>query len=67
LKSVSEIISLSYLAKHYFKKSRQWLNHRINGNIVNGKPAKFTSEQLATLNQALKDISKKIGSVSVVH
>lgn len=65
MESVSEIISLSYIARHYFNKSRQWLNHRINGNIVNGKPAKFTPDQINTLNLALKDISKKIGSLHV--
>ena len=67
LEDISDIISLSYLAKRYFNKSRQWLNQRINENIVNGKPAKFTPEQIAILNGALKDIGKKIGSLNVVY
>ena len=66
LGQVSEIISLSYIARTYFKKSRQWLNQRINGGIVNGKPAKFTDEQLVIFNNALRDISQKIGSVNLV-
>jgi hypothetical protein len=66
LGEVSEVLSLSYIARTYFKKSRQWLNQRINGGIVNGKPAKFTDEQLVIFNNALRDISKKIGSVNLV-
>ena len=62
-----DIISLSYLAKRYFNKSRSWLYQRMNGNIVNGKPARFTSDELATLNRALKDISEKLGSLSVSY
>lgn len=67
LEDISEVVSLSYIARHYFKKSRQWLMQRINGYTVNGKKAKFTSEQLHILNNALQDISKRIGSVNVVH
>ena len=62
---VKEILSLSYIAKNYFNKSRQWLNQRINGSIVNGKPAKFTDDQLRVFNNALHDISKKISSVNI--
>ena len=65
LGEVSEMLSLSYIARNYFSKSRQWLNHRLNANIINGKPAKFTKEQLTTLHNALQDISKKIGSVNI--
>lgn len=67
LEDISDMISLSYLARHYFNKSRQWLNQRMNENIVNGKPARFTPEQINILNNALKDISHKIGSLNVVY
>ena len=66
LGEVAEIVSLAYIARTYFNKSRHWLHHRINGNIVNGKPAKFTDEQLVIFNNALRDISNKIGSVKLV-
>ncbi len=65
LLEVAEIVSLSYIAKNYFQKTRQWLYQKLNGNIVNGKPAKFTSDEINTLNHALKDISKKIGSIAI--
>ena len=50
LKSVLPAISLSYIAKTYFNKSRSWLNQRINGNTVNGMQAKFSQEELRTLD-----------------
>lgn len=67
LHAIADMINMSYIAKTYFGKSRQWLNHRVNGAVVNGKPAKFTADQVEKLNTALQDISKKIGSVSVHH
>lgn len=65
LENALPVLPLSYIAEHYFKKSRQWLYQRLNGNIVNGKPAQFTDEEINTLNTALQDISKKIGSLRV--
>ncbi len=65
LNDLLPVISISYIAKTYFNKSRQWFYQKLNGNIVNGKPAKFTEEEIKTLNLALKDISKKIGSIEV--
>lgn len=58
LKNILPAINLSYFAKQYFRKTPQWLYQRINGNEVNGHPAKFTSAELKTLRAALKDVSK---------
>ena len=58
-----EIIPFSYIAKNYFKKSKEWLYQRLNENIVNGKPAKFSENEIKTFNFALQDISKKILNV----
>ncbi|MBS9774578.1 MAG: DUF5053 domain-containing protein [Tenacibaculum sp.] len=66
LEGVTEILPLSYIAKTYFKKSRGWLHQRLNEYNVNGKPAKFTDEEINIFNNALKDISNKIGSISIV-
>ena len=64
LADVTEIVSISYIAKKYFNKSRAWLAQRINGNIVNGKPAQFSSDELKTLKTALEDISLKMQDAS---
>jgi len=55
-----EIIPFSYIAKNYFKKSKEWLYQRLNENIVNGKPARFSENEIKTFNFALHDISKRI-------
>ena len=65
LENVIDILPLSYISKRYFNKTRQWLYQRINGNLVNGKLAKFTEPEIETFNYALQDISKRIGSVAI--
>lgn len=54
------VLSLSYIAQHYFQKDRSWLAQRINGNIVNGKPSAFTESELEILKFALNDIKNKL-------
>jgi len=63
---VSEIVSMSYIAKTYFNKTKSWLSQRINELNVNGKPAQFTPEELEILNAAFQDISKKTGAFRVL-
>ena len=65
MKEVIPAISLVYIAKTYFDKTDAWLYQRINGNIVNGKPAAFTPKEMETMKFALNDLSNKLGSLSV--
>jgi len=65
MQDVIPAISLVYIAKTYFNKTDAWLYQRINGNVVNGKPAKFTKEEMDIFKSALNDLSRKIGSLSV--
>ncbi|MDO5510230.1 MAG: DUF5053 domain-containing protein [Weeksellaceae bacterium] len=65
LRDILPIISVAYIAKTYFGKSKEWFYQRLNGNLVNGKPAEFAKDELTTLQAALQDIAKKIGSASV--
>jgi hypothetical protein len=62
---VAEIVSLSYISEKYFKRTRNWLYQKVNGNKVNGKPAQFTKNEINTLNFAIQDISKKLGSTVI--
>lgn len=62
LEEVLPIISVSYLAKNYFKKTPQWFYQRLNGNSVNGKEAHFTHNELETLSVALKEIGQKLST-----
>lgn len=57
-------ISLATIAKDYFGKSKTWLYHKLNCDVVNGQQYKFTQEEIEILSQALDDISAKIKEVS---
>ena len=61
-----EILPLSYIAKHYFHKSRAWLYQRLNGLEVKGRTYALNDEQKKIFNLACQDISKRIGSVCLV-
>ena len=43
MEAILPMISVSYLAKHYFGRSSSWLYQRINGNDVLVNPPKFTA------------------------
>lgn len=65
LDKVLDFASMSYIAEHYFGKSRQWLYQRINGNLINGKPADFTPEELKTLSFALSELGDVMKDISL--
>ncbi len=64
LGEITDMVSMAYIAKTYFKKSRSWLAHKLNGNIVNGKPSQFAEEELKTLRFALNDMASKLRVMS---
>lgn len=64
LDGVMTFASMSYIAEHYFGKSRQWLYQRINGNLINGKPADFTADELKTLSLALSELGDAMKKAS---
>lgn len=66
LKEVSEIVSMKYIAEHYFNKSAAWLSQRINGTSVRGQVYGLKEKDIETLNYALHDIGKKLGSFTLV-
>ncbi|OJV86103.1 MAG: hypothetical protein BGO34_19610 [Bacteroidia bacterium 44-10] len=65
LGEIVQFVSMSYIAKNYFNKTKSWLSQRINGNEVNGKPAQFTPEEIDTLNGAISDLSHKLAEFRV--
>ena len=65
LSEITDMVSMAYIAKAYFGKSRSWLAHKMNGNIVNGKTSQFSPDELAILRTALQDMSKKFGALSL--
>lgn len=65
IKEMKEIIPISYIARKYFGKSASWLQQRIYGYKVRGRVYTLSEQDKETLNFALQDISKKIGSLSI--
>ena len=45
--------------------SPAWLYQRINGNSIRGQVYSLSPEEIDILNFALRDISNKIGSLSI--
>lgn len=65
LGDLPDALSLSYIAKKYFGKSRGWLMQKVNGNRVNGKIAVFTDEERLVFRKALQDLSEKMSAVAM--
>ena len=66
LGTVPEAISMSYIAKTYFGKTKTWLYQRLNGNKVNGKEARFTEEEARQLQAALHDLGQRLTSITLI-
>lgn len=64
MEAITPMINLSYIAEHYFHRSRGWLSQKLNGSVMNGKPVTFTKEEINILADALRDISKKLEDVA---
>lgn len=58
-------LSLSFIARKYFDRSKEWLYQRLKGYKVNGKPAQFTPEERQRLADALLDISKQAKDIAL--
>lgn len=57
-------INMSELARQCFGKSVAWVQQRMHGYNVNGKPARFTAEECDMLCKYLRDLSAKINEVA---
>lgn len=64
LQTLVPALSLGYIAKNYFGKSSTWLYQRLNGNIVNGKVAHFTCEEIKTFKAALADLGAQLSAAA---
>lgn len=62
--TLTEVVNLAYIARHYFGKTRQWLYQRVKGQVVNGKPAAFTEAEEATFIKALNEIGVQLATFS---
>ena len=66
LEGIYESISWSYVARHYFGKSRSLLCQRINGLKIRNKEVQFTENEKKILLDALLDLSNNIKRTALV-
>lgn len=59
-----KVVSMAYVAERFFGKSRYWLSHRLNGNIINGKPAEFKPDEYVKFKEALHTIAKELDELA---
>lgn len=57
-----KLLPVTYIAEHYFGKTKAWLYQRINGTPIRGKVYTLNAEQKRIFNSALEDIAGKICS-----
>lgn len=55
-------VSLAYIAEK-MGKSRQWLYQRLNGSIVNGKPAVFKKIEKRLFKKALVEFQNELSEI----
>lgn len=63
--TLTEVVNLAYIARHYFGKTRQWLYQRLKGQIINGKPATFTPTEEETFMKALNEIGLQLATFTM--
>ncbi len=56
-KEVLEMVNGAYIARRFFGRSRSWFCHKLNNNLMNGKPAEFTDEEREKLKEALNTMA----------
>jgi hypothetical protein len=62
---VTDYVSISYISRRFFGKSRSWLHNRLQGYNNNGKPDTLSAEDINTLQNALFTISDEIKSAAL--
>ncbi len=61
---IMKVLKVSYIAERFFGRSRSWLCHKLNNDIVNGKRDGFTIEERKKLKSALDTIAYEIQLLS---
>lgn len=61
---IAKVLKVSYIAERFFGRSRSWLCHKLNNDIVNGKRDGFTIDERKKLKEALDTIAYEIQTLS---
>lgn len=60
LRDILTLVGFGQVCIQYFGKTPSWLYNKINHNLVNGKTADFSWQELDQLRHALLDVSDRI-------
>ena len=63
LSEITDYITLSPIANNHYRKSRQWLYHKINEDVINNVQYKLSDEEIDILISALNSIKDNIYNV----
>ncbi|MCM1320260.1 MAG: DUF5053 domain-containing protein [Muribaculaceae bacterium] len=61
---IMKVLKVSYIAERFFGRSRSWLCHKLNSDLVNGKREGFTPAEREKLKSALDTIACEIQILS---
>lgn len=61
---IMKVLKVSYIAERFFGRSRSWLCHKLNNDIVNGKREGFTPSEREKMKSALDTIAYEIQILS---
>lgn len=56
---IMQAVNCVYVARRFFGRSGCWFSQKLNRHLKNGKPCKFTSEELKTMSSALRTIARE--------
>jgi hypothetical protein len=65
IEPVTDYISIAYLSRRFFGKSRSWLHNRLMGYKNNGKPDTLSATDINRLQKALLTISDEIKAAAL--
>ena len=54
------LINLSKFSSKFFGRSQAWFAQKLHGNIVDGKPRKFSPEECHRIAEAFRDLSAQL-------
>lgn len=61
---IMNVLKVSYIARRFFGRSRSWLCHKLNHDVVNGRQEGFTEDERIMLKNALDTIASELQILS---
>ena len=66
MQEILPFINVSAFSRHYFGRSSSWFYQRFNGNLVHGRKATFTDDELKIFTDALREVGSKISDAALL-